>query len=125
MYKRQLEALGHRVEVEVEAPFERLHVGAGDERAEVAEHHAGEQVQTRVRAHERRTPVVLDRTADGGGDGWQRVVVVRDETDWDVTPDQENPMEPAGFDQELLGLKAGDEKSFVLGWPADVQSIIG
>lgn len=49
--------------------------------------------------------------------------VVLDETDWDVTPDQENPMEPAGFDEQLLGLKAGDEKEFVLGWPADGQSI--
>jgi trigger factor len=50
-------------------------------------------------------------------------VVVLDETDWDVTPDEENPMEPPGFDAELLGLKAGDEKVFFLDWPADSQSI--
>ncbi len=49
--------------------------------------------------------------------------VVLDETEWDVTPDQENPMEPAGFDEELLGLKAGDDKEFILAWPAEGQSI--
>ena len=32
-------------------------------------------------------------------------------------------MEPAGFDRELLGMKAGESKEFVLGWPADSQSI--
>lgn len=49
--------------------------------------------------------------------------VVLDESDWDVTPDQENPMEPAGFDEALIGLAPGEEKEFVLGWPADSQSI--
>lgn len=49
--------------------------------------------------------------------------VVLDETDWDVTPDQENPMEPPGFDEALLGLLAGEEKEFVLSWPAEGQSI--
>lgn len=49
--------------------------------------------------------------------------VVLDETDWDVTPDQENPMEPAGFDEALIGLAPGEEKEFTLGWPADSQSI--
>lgn len=49
--------------------------------------------------------------------------VVLDENDWDVTPDQENPMEPPGFDEALLGLKAGDEKEFVLSWPAEGQSM--
>ena len=34
--------------------------------AEVAEDDAGQQVQTGVRAHQRRTPLVLDRAADGG-----------------------------------------------------------
>jgi len=56
-----------------------------------------------------------------GEDGSETVVL--DETEWDVTPDQENPMEPAGLDEELLGLKAGDEKEFVLSWPAEGQSI--
>jgi len=49
--------------------------------------------------------------------------VVLNETDWDVTPDQENPMEPAGFDEELLGLTPGEEKTFNLTWPADSQSV--
>lgn len=49
--------------------------------------------------------------------------VVLDETDWDITLDEENPMEPAGFDRELLGMRAGEEKKFVLGWPADSQSV--
>ncbi|MCC6457474.1 MAG: trigger factor [Caldilineaceae bacterium] len=50
-------------------------------------------------------------------------IVVLDETDWDVTPDEENPMDPPGFDEALLGLRPGDEKDFVLSWPADSQSI--
>ena len=50
-------------------------------------------------------------------------IEVLNETDWEVTPDQENPMEPPGFDEQLLGLSAGDKKEFVLGWPADSQSI--
>lgn len=49
--------------------------------------------------------------------------VVLDEEDWDITLDEENPMEPAGFDRELLGMRAGEEKHFALGWPADSQSI--
>ncbi len=49
--------------------------------------------------------------------------VVLDETDWDVTPDQENPMEPPGFDEALIGLSKGETKEFVLGWPAEGQSI--
>lgn len=49
--------------------------------------------------------------------------VVLDETDWDITLDEENPMEPAGFDRQLLGMRAGEEKDFTLGWPADSQSI--
>lgn len=49
--------------------------------------------------------------------------VVLDEEDWDITLDEENPMEPAGFDRQLLGMRAGEEKTFTLGWPADSQSI--
>jgi trigger factor len=49
--------------------------------------------------------------------------VVLDEENWDITLDEENPMEPAGFDRELLGMHAGEEKSFILGWPAESQSI--
>ena len=50
-------------------------------------------------------------------------VVVLNESDWDVTPDLENPMEPPGFDEQLIGLAAGDTHEFVLGWPAEGQSI--
>lgn len=56
-----------------------------------------------------------------GEDGAESIVL--DETDWDVTPDQENPMDPPGFDEALLGLQAGDEKEFVLSWPSEGQSI--
>lgn len=49
--------------------------------------------------------------------------VVLDETDWDVTLDEENPMEPPGLDQELLGMSPDEEKEFVLSWPEDSQSI--
>jgi len=48
---------------------------------------------------------------------------VLDESDWDVTPDQENPMEPPGFDEQLIGLAKGETKQFVLGWPPEGQSI--
>ena len=60
-------------------------------------------------------------TEDGAENAEETVVL--NETDWDVTPDQENPIEPAGFDEELLGLKAGDDKEFILAWPAEGQSI--
>ncbi len=55
-------------------------------------------------------------------EGGQETVVL-DETDWDVTPDQENPLEPPGFDEKLLGLSQGETAQFVLGWPAESQSI--
>lgn len=62
--------------------------------------------------------VLLDES--GAGD---EATVVLDETDWDVTLDQENPLEPAGFDEQLLGMRPGEEKEFVLSWPADSRSI--
>lgn len=49
--------------------------------------------------------------------------VVLDETEWEVTPDEDNPMDPPGFDEQLLGLNAGDEKTFTLSWPEDEPSI--
>ena len=61
--------------------------------------------------------VVLD------DDGNETETVVFDEEDWDVTPDQENPMEPAGLDEALLGLSSGDEKSFEIAWPEDSPSM--
>lgn len=61
--------------------------------------------------------VVLD------DEGNETDVVVLNETDWDITPDQENPMEPAGFDEALLGMVPGDEKSFEIDWPAESSSM--
>lgn len=52
-----------------------------------------------------------------GADGNETETVVMDETDWDITPDEENPMEPAGFDAALLGMAPGDEKTFEIEWP--------
>ena len=63
--------------------------------------------------------VIISDEGDEAGDE----TVVLDETDWDVTPDQENPMEPPGFDEALLGLAPGAEKEFVLSWPAESQSV--
>ncbi len=56
-------------------------------------------------------------------DGNETETVVFDEEDWDVTPDQENPMEPAGLDEELVGLTPGEEKSFEIAWPEDSPSM--
>jgi trigger factor len=59
--------------------------------------------------------------ADEGSD--EEEIIVLEETDWDVTPDEESPMEPAGFDEALLGMTPGEEKEFSLTWPEDGQSI--
>jgi trigger factor len=64
-----------------------------------------------------------DDAEDAEDEEDEEEIVVLDETDWDVTPDQENPMEPPGLDEALLGLQAGDEKEVILGWPPDSQSI--
>lgn len=61
--------------------------------------------------------VVLD------ADSNETDTVVLDETDWDITPDAENPMEPAGFDAALLGMVPGDEKTFEIDWPPDSASM--
>ncbi len=61
--------------------------------------------------------VVLD------ADGNETETVVLDETDWDITPDAENPLEPAGFDAALLGIIPGDEKTFEIDWPEDSTSM--
>lgn len=50
-------------------------------------------------------------------------ITVFNETEWDVTPDQEHPMEPPGLDEKLIGLSAGDEREFELSWPEDYQSV--
>ena len=61
--------------------------------------------------------VVLDN------EGNETETVVFDEEDWDVTPDQENPMEPAGLDEALLDLSPNEEKSFEIAWPEDSPSM--
>jgi trigger factor len=61
---------------------------------------------------------VIAPAEEGGAE-----TVVLDESDWDVTPDQEDPMEPPGFDEHLIGLSEGEIRQFVLGWPAEGQSI--
>jgi len=61
--------------------------------------------------------VVLD------ADGNETDTVVLDETDWDVTPDSANPMEPAGFDEALLGMIPGENKTFDIDWPEDSPSM--
>ena len=78
---RVLEALRHLGKVEVHPRLERLHVAAGDERAEVAEDDAGEQVQPGVGAHQRRTPVVVERALHRGSGRRDRVALGGDQVD--------------------------------------------
>src|SRR5690606_37728372 len=66
-------------QVEVHAGGQRLHVAARHEAAVVAEDDAAEQVQPRVRAHQRGAPVVLDRPLDDGADGRDGVALHGDE----------------------------------------------
>jgi trigger factor len=61
--------------------------------------------------------VVLDE------EGNESDTIVLDESDWDITPDQENPMEPAGFDEELVGMVPNSEKIFDIAWPEDSPSM--
>ncbi|MCY3708349.1 MAG: trigger factor [Caldilineaceae bacterium] len=97
-----------------------------------------EQVQERVQAilEQNADYVEADRPSQYGDlmtidlrgvalddEGNETETVVFDEEDWDVTPDQENPMEPAGLDEELVGLSPGEEKSFEIAWPEDSPSM--
>ncbi len=50
-------------------------------------------------------------------------ITVLDETDWEVTLDEETPMEPKGLDEQLLGMATGDSKEFDITYPEDSQSI--
>jgi trigger factor len=61
--------------------------------------------------------VVLDE------EGNETEEIVLDETDWDITPDEENPMEPAGFDEQLVGMQPDEEKTFDIAWPEDSPSM--
>lgn len=97
-----------------------------------------EQIQERVQAilEQNADYVEADRPSQYGDlmtidlkgvalddEGNETETVVFDEEDWDVTPDQENPMEPAGLDEELVGLTPGEEKSFEISWPEDSPSM--
>jgi hypothetical protein len=73
------EALGQVRQVEVHPRGQWLHVPPGDQRPEVAEHHAAQHVQAGVGAHQRGAPGVLDGAADGGARGRQRVTLGRDQ----------------------------------------------
>lgn len=105
-----------------------------EEEAEVDE----DQVQERVQAilEQNADYVETDRPSQYGDlmtidlrgvtldeEGNESGTVVFDEEDWDVTPDQENPMEPAGLDEALLGLSPEEEKSFEIAWPEDSPSM--
>ena len=61
---------------------------------------------------------ILDEPLDGDEE-----TVVLNEIDWEVTPDEDDPMDPPGLDEALLGLTAGDKKEVSLSWPEDSQSI--
>ena len=97
-----------------------------------------EQIQERVQAilEQNADYVEADRPSQYGDlmtidlrgvalddEGNETETVVFDEEDWDVTPDQENPMEPAGLDEELVGLSPGEDRSFEIAWPEDSPSM--
>lgn len=92
------------------------------------EQHAGWQEVTRPSQYgdlmniDVRSVIISDQQSEES-DASQAGNIVLDETNWEVTPDQENPMEPPGFDEALLGIAPGEEKEFVLSWPPESQSI--
>ncbi len=88
---------------------------------QVREEYAGWQSVDRPSQYGDLMTIDVHSVIEQEGDGEPTVVL--DETDWDVTPDQDNPMEPPGFDEALLGLVAGQETEFILAWPAEGQSI--
>lgn len=89
---------------------------------EIRERNAG--YQTMERPSEYGDLITIDvRAVVLDEEGNETDTVVLEETDWDVTPDAENPMEPAGFDEALLGLEPGTEETFEIAWPEDSQSL--
>ncbi len=105
-----------------------------EEEAEVDE----EQIQGRIQAilEQNAEYAEADRPSQYGdlmtidvrgavldAEGNETDTVVFDEDDWDVTPDEENPMEPAGLDEALQGLSTGEEKTFEIAWPEDSPSL--
>lgn len=63
------------------------------------------------------TSVLLDENGDVTDE------FVLQESDWEILPDEENPMEPDGFDAALIGLEPGQESEFVLSWSEESQSM--
>jgi trigger factor len=49
--------------------------------------------------------------------------VVLDEYDWQVTLDENTPLDPPGLDEQLRGMSMGENKEFDLSWPEDSKSI--
>lgn len=98
-------------EAEVEARIDQILDREADYQDVSRPSEYGDLMNVDVRA------VILD------DEGNETDVVVLDESDWDITPDQENPMEPDGFDEALLGIVPGDEKSFEIDWPAESSSM--
>ena len=76
---RLLKSGGHLGEVEVHPGLARLHVAAGDQRAEVAEHHTAEHVQPGVGTHQPGAALVLHRADDLGAGRRQRVTLGGDQ----------------------------------------------
>lgn len=50
-------------------------------------------------------------------------ISVLDEKDWEVTLDEENPLEPQGLDAQLLGMSVGESKEFDIAYPEESQSV--
>lgn len=98
-------------EDDVEARLEQYRTQHADWREVDRPSAYGDKLNINVRS-------VIAATGEG-----ETETVVLNESDWDVTPDQENPMDPPGFDEALLGLKPGEEKEFDLSWPEDGQSV--
>ena len=98
-------------EDDVEAKLEQYRNQHADWREVERPSQYGDKLNLNVRS-------VIAPTAEGEAE-----TVVLDENDWDVTPDQEHPMDPPGFDEALLGMTPGEEKAFDLSWPEDGQSI--
>ncbi len=49
--------------------------------------------------------------------------VVLEDEEWEVEISEEHPLGPPNLEQEILGLKAGDAKEFVLTYPEESESV--
>jgi trigger factor len=115
--------LGNYREIRVEKPATEVEASAVDAEIESyrSEHASWQSVEGPSAFGDMLTIDVKSVIApESEGD---EPVIVLDETDWDVTPDEENPMDPPGFDAALVGMQKGETKEFVLSWPAESQSI--